>query len=236
MGRVAPVVGAWLLLGFASAASAAPIVYGSRVAFDAATGISVVDTYSGYAAGDHPLDTDPLGNFPGGLFTDSGMTAVLGQTSYFSSGMNNVSPLDPLFGGPGNLAFSSLFNSGFSLGFISTSVGTSEGVYGIGFDFAFPLLFDGVTPSSLEVRVFFNGDVADYSIPFSADPAAPFTFWGVTDERLIRAITVSSNAHLDNLEVAAPPVAVPEPASLFLLGTGAAGLIAHRARRRRRQS
>ncbi len=210
----------------AGTANATTITYNDRPTFLSTLGSSVTDDYSGYGL---PATGSPYSL----VLSDAAMSAVFGQTQYVTTGylnhniitQNSLSSPDYCAG----------CNGSFRLVFTGTTVGTSNGVFGVGLDVV-------VNPYTEYAFVTF-GD--DHTQEFSLSGPG---FFGITDPLGIKSIhfgetngvaTKSSlyQFGIDNLTVGGPstepPPAVPEPTSLVLLGTGLVG-IAGRAWRKRR--
>ena len=205
----------------ASAASAATI-YVDRLAFESTLLASVTDDYSGY--GEVTL-------------FNAQMSAVVGETIYTSTGFTNYNIVS---GVGGDTHYCSGCNGSFELDFTSTSVGTSDGVFGVGFN-----IFGGENTYGTTAFVTY-GDGSTENIAIGAVGLSDGeVFLGFTDDRLISTIHfglvdgggTTSGAlmrfAIDDLTIGskAPP-AVPLPASAILLG--ASMLTFGVARRRRR--
>jgi MYXO-CTERM domain-containing protein len=114
--------------------------------------------------------TDDYSN-PGYMFinTDAAMSAVIGETDYMTTGFMN---LNIVSGG----AYCAGCNGSFQLSFTTTSVGTNEGVNGVGFDVTSN---DMMNPYFAYI-VFADGDTANVQLPFGG------SFWGVfASERIV---------------------------------------------------
>ena len=97
----------------AAPAQAAPTFYNSRATFLSQLGASVTDDYSN----------------PGYVFNQNNavMSAVLGETDYFSTGFPNVNIVS-------GATYCAGCNGSFRLDFTSTTVGGANGVFGAGVD------------------------------------------------------------------------------------------------------
>lgn len=194
-----------LFAGFANAG-----VILDRTTFEAALSASVIDDYENASYG---FDQ-----------SDAVMSGVLGETQYTTTGFSD---LNLVFEGGGEHYYCAGCNGSFLLDFTSTSVGTSDGVFGVGFEFfnqSSPLYYGLVT----------YGDGSIENIAFNPIGLPDLEFWGITSDLLISSIhfglidggvTTEGNFGLDNLTIGSAPVSsVPEPASLALLSLGLAGI------------
>lgn len=226
------VLPAILLLLSAAPASADPVTFRTRISFEAAVGATLVDDFSdpGYRTGDvmNGGDLDQ--------HTDARMSAVFGETRYRSTGRPDG---NLVWNQDENPKYCAGCNGSFLLTFTSTSLGSPEGIPGVGFDYinsAMGTLY-GATVTLADGRIF------SYQLPLSSTGFARDTprFWGITTPDLIRSIhfgarrgldaTESGSFAIDNLTLGAPALEpVPEPATLLLLATGLAGLTARRLR------
>lgn len=202
----------------AAPARADTVVYATRAAFTAAATNLTTITFEGIAS------TNSVANFSSPL-TIQGATfsgSATGMVSVVDSGF-----FAPLF----------QFNSGAVLsGFSFVEVTLPAGITAIGTDLM------STNPDGLPFQVVLStGETFVVNTPLRPGRG----FFGITTDVAIASIrfmtmpgpTQSSGIPLlDNFSFGqAQPAAVPEPATLLLLGTGLAG-IATRARRRRRAS
>lgn len=206
------------LLGAVSNANAIPVIYSSRATFEAQLGSKVIDDYSN----------------PSYAFTQSNaqMSAVRGETKYQSTGFSDLNIVS-------NQHYCAGCNGSYLLDFTATSVGTANGVFGVGLDVVSD---EGVFGTTAFVS-FGDGTTANYSIPV-ANLNTGDAFWGITSDSLIRTIhfglidggtsTSGSVQRMaqDNLTIGDRGTpSVPEPSTLALFAAGVAGL---RLRRRTR--
>lgn len=157
-----PITGAVLLLplwlAFAAEAGAAnPTYYDSLVNFQADIQFSVTDDYAnpGY----------------GFINSDAVMSSVLGETEYMSTGFMNLNIVS-------GATYCAGCNGSFQLSFLTTSVGTDEGVVGVGMSV---LSHDLMNPYYAYIT-FGDGDVQEVQLP------AGGSFWGVTAPERIQSI------------------------------------------------
>lgn len=208
------------------------ITYTSDPSFLAAVGSSITDNYSnpGYARSNGPQPT---------FMTDAVMSAVLGQTTYTDTKFPNQNEVvGPASGG--NPYFCSGCNGSVKLGFLSTSLTTDGGVYGVSFNYRDGV--PGATGQPFDFLVTFgDGSKTDYTVPASGQvlPGGFATdFFGITSDQEIASIyfgidgspSSSTVFALDNLTIAAAQ-SVPEPISMAVFGVGLAGLAAVRRRK-----
>lgn len=202
-----------------SPAEASTTIYTDRTSFEASLGASVTDDYSN----------------PGYSFIQSNasMSKVRGETAYASTGFlpNEINIVDQ-----GYFYYCGGCNGSFILSFTTTSVGTSDGVFGVGFEFYNASL--GSSPDLLYNAFITFGDNNQQNIPLQfAVLFFPFnTFFGITSERSIKTIafglpngqiTNQGSFGIDNLTIGKP---VPGP--LPLLGVGAAFGFSRKLRKR----
>jgi hypothetical protein len=184
----------WILAAVISLVSAQAqantVTYDSASTFAGAVGTSITDNYQ-----------NPGYTLSG--MTDAQMSAVLGQTTYTTTGFTNN---DIVFNFGGTLAYCGGCNGSFTLGFLNTSVSLSGGVFGVGFNF-----LNGGSPQYDAFVTFADGSTQNYLLPISNDLSA---FFGITSDLLIASIafgladggtTQSGTFAITNLTVARPP-------------------------------
>jgi hypothetical protein len=220
-----PTAGTFALMGLAittlgmSPAEAATTIYSDRASFEASLGASVIDDYSN----------------PGYTFLQSNevMSSVLGETVYASTGFlpSEINIVDQ-----NQFYYCAGCNGSFTLSFTTTSVGTPDGVFGVGFEFINDLNA-GPLEDLYDAFVTF-GDSSQLNIPLPlAALSYPFTaFFGITSDLSIKSIALglpngqATNRGyfgIDNLTIGRP---VPGP--LPLLGVGAAFGLSRKLRKR----
>jgi len=202
-----------LVVCFSVALPAATIFLNSSD-FGAAIATPLTDHYS-------PADGYPAGF---GLYSNSAMTAFFGEAAYTTTGHsdNNIVSGERYCAG---------CNGSFGLDFTSTSVGDSQGVFGVGLDITSN---DAILPYWAYIT--FGDDTG-----LSYGLASGAGFFGVTDTRRIRTIhfglsnglpTTSGSFQIDNLTIGAEPTSVPEP-SMALPVALVLGMLGLRCRRSR---
>jgi hypothetical protein len=198
---------AGLALVALSAPAGAAVIYTDRTTFENQLTNIITD---GYDAADYTSSS----------YNDADMSAVIGETKYMSTGFTNLHLI--VSGG----VYCSGCNGSYLLDFTATSIGTSDGVFGVGLD-----VFDGQNVFGTTAFVTFgDGSTMNYGIP---DIDA---FWGITSDLLISTIhfglvdggtntndSVQRMAH-DNLTIGTQAQRLPEPGSLAVFGLGLAGL------------
>ncbi|WP_422344499.1 PEPxxWA-CTERM sorting domain-containing protein [Parasphingorhabdus sp.] len=199
-------------------ANAATTVYADATNFNGALGTSVVDDYenAGYVF----------------FQDDAAMSAVVGETRYETTGSPNS---NIVFDAGGNQLYCAGCNGSFNLFFDTTSVGTSGGVFGVGFDF-----FNSEPLRNFDALVTF-GDGSTQLYDLALSPISRLDFFGLTSDLLISSIafgpdgeTSSSGSFgIDNLTIGNMG-AVPEPATwaFMIFGFGAVGGALRSNRRR----
>lgn len=202
-----------------STAEASTTIYTDRKSFEASLGASVLDDYSN----------------PGYSFIQSNasMSNVRGETAYASTGFlpHEINIVDQ-----GYFYYCGGCNGSFILSFTTTSVGTSDGVFGVGFEFYNASL--GNSPDLLYNAFITLGNDSQQNIPLQfAVLFFPFnTFFGITSGKSIKSIafglpngqiTNQGSFGIDNLTIGKP---VPGP--LPLLGVGTAFGLSRKLRTR----
>lgn len=149
--------------------------------------------------------------------TDIEMSAVVGETSYKSTGFTDLNfvPSDYYCTG---------CNSSYEMNFTGTSVSEGNGVFGVGFDF-----FNSDTPTYNAYVTFGDNSIMDIQLP-----VAEFSnrqFFGITSDKLIKTMhlglaggvsTIDGSFGQDNLTIGTQ---VPEPTAVLLIAIGIAGAI-----------
>jgi hypothetical protein len=205
----------------AASSFAAPTVYSDRSSFMSAVGTTVTDNY-----------TNPGYSIPAGqaALSDAAMSAVLGQTTYTTTGFSNWNNVNSNLG-----LYCSGCNASFRLGFTSTSVGNSSGVYGMGFDIYISYGFYAYV-------TYGDDSTSSLAMPYSINNG---DFFGLTSANGIKSVNfglanggavpggITGYLQIKNLTVAgapAPAAPVPEPESytMLLAGLATMGGIARR--------
>jgi hypothetical protein len=182
----------------------ATAIFSSRATFDTVIGNSITDTYS-------------EANYGPGLqmFNDAEMDAVFGQTRYTPTANPNINIVDALDGF--SHSYCAGCNGSFILDFTHTTIGTAQGVFGVGFDY-----FTFFSETETAFVTFGDGSTLNVGL----GPVGSQGFFGVTSDSLISSIALGApngqatgNSFTeDNLTIAA---AVPGP----IAGAGLPGLI-----------
>ncbi|MGD1942518.1 MAG: PEP-CTERM sorting domain-containing protein [Leptolyngbyaceae cyanobacterium] len=211
-------------VGFTGSAEAA-LIFSDRSIFESLLDAFIVDDYSdpGYAAG----DVFDIGVFD--IHTDANMSSIIGETQYTTTGGTD----DNFIPSQGSdRYYCAGCNGSFLLDFTATSVGTSDGVFGVGFD------IEGTAEDvfgTFAFVTFGDGSTDNFFLPERQD-----VFWGITSDLFISSIhfgledgapNTDNNVQrmaLDNLTIGSggSVASVPEPASmlgLFAIGAIAAG-------------
>jgi hypothetical protein len=197
------------LLLIPATSHAASTVYTNRALFESNFTTLVVDDYEdpGYAFNQ----------------TDAGMSAVLNETKYTTTGFQDNNLVFIQSGG--NHVYCAGCNGSYLLDFITTSVSDGVGVEGVGFDF-----INGGLPLYSAFVEFGDGTTANFSLPQALNPL----FFGIVSDNMIATIhlglsnggtTKGGTFTQDNLTVGRM---VPEPTSIIL----AAGSLLLLGRRR----
>jgi hypothetical protein len=214
-----------LILGSSTmAAHAITTVFDNQQTFLSGLGSYIVDDFesAGYR--------DP--RFPGGVdihnLTDAAMSGVLGETSYSATRWSNSNTVYRQ-SDTDNFWYCAGCNGTFLLDFTSTSVGTANGVFGVGFDVAANSSGDFAYVAYV---TFGDGSVENFALPSFGALAGDetFPFWGITSDHLISSTHIGlkngvatnfGQFIMDDLSIGSAPVAaVPEPSTAILLCLG----------------
>jgi len=207
------------LLSLLSLPSQSAMLYSDRTLFASTLSSSITDGYD-----DPPYTSD--------FYNNADMSAIIGETAYQSTGFTE---LNLVSGSGAGRHYCSGCNGSFLLDFTSTSVGTSAGVFGVGFD----IFGDENVFGTTAFVTFGDGSTTNYAIPDAS--MGQFPFWGITDSLLIASIhfggldgatTQATRMALDNLTIGSmgDVSAIPVPAAFWLFGTALAGLAGLRRR------
>ncbi|CAE7029175.1 unnamed protein product [Symbiodinium natans] len=157
-------------------------LYSDRASFEAPLTVSLVDGYdnAAYFVGD---------NFNGAnfdSFTDAAVSAIVGETQYETTGFNNNNLI------PGQSSGDPLYcagcNGSYRLSFRTTSVGTAEGVWAVGFDIVGTA--EGVR-GTVAFVTYGDGSTGEFVLPEHQD-----VFWGIIDCRRIASIHLGLSGEL----------------------------------------
>ena len=211
------------LASIVSAGAANAVIFNDRIPFEATLGVSITDDYSspGYAAGD-VIDIGTLD-----IHSDANMSAVFGETRYTTTG----SPNNNIIGGQrqGDPYYCAGCNGSYLLDFTATSIGTANGVFGVGLDV---LIEEELVGGTTAFVTYGDGATENFVIPGLPDVTTD-QFWGITDTRLISSIAFglpngggsgSTRMAHDNLTIGTRVQALPEPSAILLFGLGLVGL------------
>lgn len=203
-----------LALVAAAAAQAAGTTYNSRSAFEATLGASVTDDYENPAYHSNSTLT---------VFSDADMSAVLNETRYHSITFpsNNM-----VWKSATHYQYCAGCNGEYSMDFTSTSVGTSQGVFGVGFDVLLNAPSDAKGLPMHALVQYGDGASEEFQLPLHQWAGETNSyFFGLTSKSLIRSISILNtggsvgNFSHDNLTIGA--AAVPEPSAVLMSGAGA---------------
>lgn len=202
-----------LALFLPSVACGTTSVFVNRPAFESKLSNIVVDDYErlGYRSAD-------LVNVPGShhIHSDISMSAVFDETKYNTTGFTNWNIIVVDASG-NNRFYCAGCNGSYLLDFTATSVGTANGVFGVGLD-----VVGGANVFGTHAYVTYgDGSMQDFVVPDDG-------FWGITSDLRVKTmhfglaggVTNTSNdiqrMAMDNLTIGA---AIPEPASGMLAGS-----------------
>ena len=219
-------VSALTLVSLASAGVAKAVIFNDRGAFEATLGTSITDDYAspGYLSG------DVFDNVTSDTHSDANMSAIFGQTRYSTTGAPDANTVSGQ--ALGNPNYCGGCPGSYLLDFTTTSIGTANGVFGVGLDVLVGL---EIVFGTTAFVTYGDGTTENFAIP-GGPPFAGSPFWGITDPRLISSIafglpnggtntdnSVQRMAH-DNLTIGMQAQVLPEPATLALFGLGLASL------------
>ncbi len=208
-----------VLLSLLSLPAQSAMMYMDRTLFSSTLGSSITDGY------DNPPYMEDF-------YNNAAMSAVFGETVYQSTGFTETNTVS---GSGDSRHYCSGCNGSFLLDFTSTSVGTSAGVFGVGFD----VFGDENVFGTTAFVTFGDGTTMNYAIPDAS--TGEFPFWGITDSLLIASIhfggldgapTQVTRMALDNLTIGAmgDMSPIPVPAAIWLFGSALLGLAGFRRR------
>jgi len=206
--------------------SQAATTFSDRIAFEKTLGTSLTDDYEnpGYYKGSFLS-----------IWNDADMSAVLREVSYKTTAFLNTNIITDNSVN-NNRYYCSGCNGSFELDFTTTSVGDSNGVFGVGFNY----LSDG-TPPYMAFVTYGDGSTENIFINTSDNFD---TFFGLSSDLLIQTIHIGlidgkkgfySHFNLDNLTIGSSISVVPLPAGLPLFAAGLAfiGFVSRRKNWRR---
>jgi hypothetical protein len=197
---------ALVLLALLLPCTPAASIYNNSGTFFGAVGTTLTDGYGvadGYPAGF-------------GSYDNATMSAFFGETLYQTTGHNNNNLIPSEY-------YCAGCNGSFLLDFTATSLGTANGVYGMGLD----IRGNAAQLPYYAFVTFGDNSTLDLALPDGA------SYFGITDALLIKSIhfglsgggtTTSGSFSIDNLTIASGGAQIPEPASFILLGSALAGL------------
>ncbi|PWJ14390.1 VPLPA-CTERM sorting domain-containing protein [Jannaschia seohaensis] len=209
----------------AAVAQAATVTYSDRTTFLAQLSASDTDTFDRavYASG----DVGSLVDFE--RYSDAGMSAVRGETDFASTGFSDLHYVGQVVAGLDS-AYCAGCNGSFRLGFTTTSLGTTQGVGGVG------------------VTIDRNSSILSYDafVTFGDNSTATYDlgtggrFFGIASDSLVQSIHVtqasgqpttdaSSGFVIDDLTIGTlAPVPLGPALPLMLSGIGALALMRRR--------
>jgi hypothetical protein len=218
---------AGVLAGASSISWSATVTYTSEATFLSQVGPSFTDDYSapGYAVGD--VSNGSAYDY----HTDAHMTAVQGQTAYTSTQYSNWNIIGPSFPLQTDPTYCAGCNGTFRLTFTSTSYGSANGVYGVGFNY-----YNQGSPQYTAYVTYGNGTTENIALPVTSTGL----YFGITSDLLVKSIhfglanggtTPNGLFGIDDLTIASSPV--PLPAGVWLLLSGGGALVGVARRRRK---
>ena len=163
------------------------------------------------------------------------MTSARRLAIAISYGVCIISLPTSVIGAADRVRFTSGIRVCAAVSFQSTSVGTSTGVFGAGFNFWNDPDFVGSIDLYRAFVTFGDGSTMDVALPRVSPPGNLSGFFGIVSDTLIRSVhlgladgapTNTGHFGLDNLTIGAPTDLVPEPSLTALVALAAAGVAA----------
>lgn len=201
------------IMGFISQSAHALTIHSSRSSFETLLKTSITDDYQSYEEGDGAYGVDPQG---WDVFDDATMSAVLGETKYMTTALPDTNVI--IQGRTGEQMYCAGCNGTFELDFTSTSVGSSSGVFGVGFDIFLPTNY-------FAYATFGDGSTQNFNL-------AGLRFFGLTSDLQIKSLhlglvdggaiqdysgNLANSIIIDNLTIGSN---VPTPAFVFPMLSG----------------
>lgn len=197
----------------------AATTYSDRGLFETTLGTTVTDNYEN-------------AGYPSIIQSNTAMSAVIGETDYQTTAFLNSNIVNDY--GTGNNIYCGGCNGTFELGFTTTSVGSTDGVFGVGFNYR-----NNVIDPYLAFVTFGDNTTENYALLANNDLT---TYFGLTSNLLVKSVhfgltgggdTYDGNFQIDNLTIGSIST-IPLPSALPLYGAGLIilGITGHRRRRK----